>query len=202
MKFSKFISYFFHPINFPIIGTLVYFLFVPKYIFKPQEHTILLFILVSTYILPIALLYIFKRLKFITSYRMPTIDERKFPTLFFLFLTLIIANWLFKTTVVDLLALLFLGYAVVFAITYGLLFLKIKLSLHTAAVGGLIGFLIYFSLNYEINLILLLIVLFIVAGLVSSSRVHLKAHTSLEVFLGFTIGILTQIFAFTIYYIM
>ena len=202
MKFSKFISYFFHPINFPIIGTLIYFLFVPKFIFKPQEHTILLFILTSTYVLPVVLLFFFKRLKFITNYHMPTIEERKFPILFFTLLTLIIANWLFKTTIVDLLGVLFLGYAAGFAIAYCLLFLKIKLSLHTAAIGGIIGFLIYFSLSYEINLILLLIVFFIISGLIATSRIHLKAHSQLEVFLGFTIGILTQILVFVIYHIM
>lgn len=202
MKFFKFISYFFHPINFPIIGTLVYFIFIPKFIFKPQEHNILLFVLISTYVLPIALLYVFKLLKFINSYHMPTIEERKFPILFFMALTLIIANWLFKTTIVDLLALLFLGYAVGFAMTYGFLYLNIKLSLHTASIGGLIGFLIYFSLSYELNLILLLIVLFIIAGVVATSRIYLKAHTPLEVFLGFTIGLLVQISTFMIYYIM
>jgi len=202
MKFSKFISYFFHPINFPIIGALIYFLFVPKYIYKPQEHTILLFILVSTYALPIILLYFFKRLKFITNYHMPTIEERKFPILFFMLLTLIIANWLFRTTIVDLLGVLFLGYAIGFAITYGFLFLKIKLSLHTAAIGGIIGFLIYFSLSYEINLIILFIILFIIAGLIAMSRIHLKAHSSLEVLLGFIAGFITQISVFTVYYIM
>ena len=202
MKFSKFISYFFHPINFPIIGTLIYFLFVPKFIFKPQEYTILLFILTSTYALPVILLFFFKRLKFITNYHMPTIEERKFPILFFTFLTLIIANWLFTTTIVDLLGVLFLGYAVGFAIAYGFLFLKIKLSLHTAAIGGIIGFLIYFSLSYEINLILLLIVFFIISGLIATSRIHLKAHSQLEVFLGFIVGILTQILVFVIYHIM
>ena len=202
MKFFKFISYFFHPINFPIIGTLIYFLFVPKFIFKPQEHTILLFILTATYVLPVVLLFFFKRLKFITSYHMPTLDERKFPILFFTFLTLIIANWLFKTTIVDLLGVLFLGYAAGFAISYVFLFFKIKLSLHTAAIGGIIGFLIYFSLSYEINLILLLIVLFIISGLIATSRIYLKAHSPLEVFLGFIIGLLTQISAFVIYYII
>ena len=56
IKFSKFISYFFHPINFPIIGTLLFFLFIPKFIFKPQEYTILIVIFIGTYISPLLLL--------------------------------------------------------------------------------------------------------------------------------------------------
>ncbi len=198
MKISKFISIFFHPINFPIIGALIYFLFRPKYIFKPQEYTIMSVILIGTYVFPIIFLIVLKRYKMIHSYHMVSIEERKFPTLLFTAISVIIGNWLLKTKIVDLLALLFFGYAFAFLISYALLYFKQKISLHTAAVGGLIGFLIYYSFYYQINLVVLLAFFFILSGIIASARLRLKAHTISEVFLGFFAGLITQFLLFFI----
>ena len=202
MKFSKFISVFFHPINFPIIGALIYFLYRPKYIFKPQEYLILSVILIGTYIFPIVFLIILKRYKMIHSYHMVSIEERKFPTLLFTAISIIIGNWLLKSTVVDLLATLFFGYSLAFLVSYVFLYFKQKISLHTAAIGGLIGFLIYFSYYYQINLVLLLAFFFLLSGLIASSRLRLKAHTLREVFFGFFVGLICQFMLFFIYYMI
>ena len=145
MKFFKFISYFFHPINFPILGSILYFLLLPEYIFKPQEHLIIAVIFVGTYVFPIFLLILLKRFGMIESYHMKNIEERKFPTLLFISISYILGNWLYKSTVVDVLSLFYFGYGLVLIFAYIFLHFKIKISLHTAAIGGLIGFLIYFS---------------------------------------------------------
>ncbi len=202
MKFSRFVSIFFHPINFPILGTLIYFLLLPRYIFKPQEYMIVSVILIGTYVFPIVFLFLLKRFRMINSYHMVTIEERKFPTLLFISITYILANWLFKTSLVDILSLHFFGYGFGFILSYIFLYIKIKISLHTAAIGGLIGFLIYYSYYYQINLIPALVVLFILSGFIASSRLRLKAHTPKEVFLGFFTGLVTQFLAFAIYYII
>ena len=199
MKFSKFISYFFHPINFPIIGALIYFLFIPKHIYKVQEYTILTVVFVGSYIFPLFLLFLLKYFKMITTFQAATIEERKFPTTLFLGICLIIGNWLYKTNVVELLALFYFGYALAISITYILLHLKIKSSLHSLGISGVIGFLIYFSYTYEINLILIFIVLFILSGLIISSRLKLNAHTVKEVTLGYFIGLISQATVFGVY---
>ncbi|UMB53416.1 hypothetical protein MKD41_13905 [Lutibacter sp. A64] len=202
MKFSKFISTFFNPINFPIIGAFIYFLFRPKYIFKPQEYTILSIILVGTYIFPIVFLVILKHYKMIHSYKIVSIEERKFPTILFTTISLLVGNLLFKSNIVNLLALLFFGYTIAFLISYVLLYFNQKISLHTGAIGGLIGFLIYFSYYYEINLILIIAFFFVLSGVIASTRIRLKANTLLEVFLGFFISIISQFFIYGIYYII
>jgi len=202
MKFFKFISYFFHPINFPIIGTIIYFLLIPEYIFKPQEHIIITVILIGTYLFPLFLLILLKYFKMIESYHMVSIEERKFPTLLFISISFILGNWLYKSTIVDILSLFYFGYGLVLIFSYLILYLKVKISLHTAAIGGLIGFLIYFSYYYKLNLILLLSLLFLISGLIASSRLRLQAHNSMEVFLGFILGIAAQIMVYFIYYII
>jgi membrane-associated phospholipid phosphatase len=132
---------------------------------------------------------------------MVSIEERKFPTLLFISITLIIWNWLLKSSMVDLLSLLFLGYGIAFIISYLLLYLKIKISLHTGAIGGLIGFLIYFSYHYQINLTIFLAFFCVLCGLIASARLRLKAHTPTEVLVGFVIGLGTQLLAYLLYII-
>lgn len=199
MKFSKFISYFFHPINFPIIGAILFFLFIPKFIFKPQEYTILVVIFIGTYLFPIILLWLLKRFGMINSYHMVTIEERKFPTLLFISISFIIGNWLYKSSIVDILALLFFGYGLSLICTSLFLYLKLKISLHTLAISGLIGFLIYFSYFYKINLIPILALLFVLGGLMASARLRLRAHQLNEVILGSVIGLASQFIVYFVY---
>lgn len=199
MKFSKLISYFFHPINFPIIGTILFFLFIPEFIFKPQEYLIIAVIFIGTYIFPILLLWLLKRFEMIKSYHMVTIEERKFPLLLFISISFIIGHWLYKSAIVDLLSLFFFGYGLSLIGISLFLYLKIKVSLHTLAISGLIGFLIYFSYFYKINIITILATLFVLAGLVASARLKLRAHQLNEVLLGGAIGIAAQFIVYFIY---
>jgi len=199
MKFSKFISYFFHPINFPIIGAILFFLFIPKFIFKPQEYTILVVIFIGTYIFPIILVWLLKRSGIINSYHMVTIEERKFPTLLFISISLFIGYWLKKSSIVDILALMFFGYCLGLICTSLLLYFRLKISLHALAISGLIGFLICFSYYYKINLIPILAILFVLGGLVTSARLRLHAHQLNEVMWGSVIGLTAQFIVYFIY---
>ena len=199
MKFSKFISYFFHPINFPTIGAILFFLFIPKFIFKPQEHAILLAVFIGTYIFPIFLLGLLKRFEMISSYHMVTIEERKFPTLLFISIAFMIGYVLYKLSIVDILSLFFFGYGLSLIIAYFFLYLKIKISLHNLGISGLIGFLIYFSYFYEINLIVILALLFVLGGLVASARLRMQAHQLNEVVLGAMVVLTMQFIVYLIY---
>lgn len=199
MKFSKFISYFFHPINFSIIGAVIYFLFVPKYILKQQEYIFLTVIFIGTYIFPLILLFLMKHLKLVKSYHLSTIEERKFPTILFLSITMFIGQWLYKTSVVNILALYYIGFGICFILTYILLYIGRKVSLHAAGIGGLIGFLLFFSYHYKINLIQLIIVSFILSGVIASARLQLKAHNMPEVIIGFLLGLSTQLLTYSTY---
>lgn len=200
MKFSKIISYFFHPINFSLIGAVIYFLFVPKYINKQQEYLMLLVIFIATYIFPLILLFSMKRLSLINSYHLKTIEERKFPTLLFISICIFIGQWLYKISIVNILAIFYIGFALCLILTYISLHFNKKVSLHTSAIGGLIGFLLYFSYYFEINMILLLIGFFILSGIIATARLKLKAHTMSEVIIGYIFGITTQLTVFGIYY--
>jgi len=199
MGFFRLISFVFHPLLFSFFGTFLYLLLSPKHVAKQQEYIILAIIFISTYILPIFLLMILKKLKVIDSYYLKTIEERKFPTIFFIILSMMIGKMLLNIHLVDLLAYSFFGIGLALTISY-LLFLKqIKTSLHTMGIGGIIGFVMVMSYEYQLNFTIIISLLFILAGLIAVSRLKLHAHSSFEVYTGFIVGILTQFISYQFY---
>ncbi len=197
MQFHKLISFVFHPIIIPITSSLLYFILIPNHIPKGVSYRVLGFIFLITYIIPIVLLFVLRKVKLIEDYHLVSIQERKFPIVFFTILSFLLGNLLLKTGVVNLLAYSFFGSSLALGIVYSLFYINIKTSLHTLAIAGLIGLIMVISITYEFNLLLLLIFLFILIGIVATSRLQLKAHTLPEVVIGFFVGILTQL---TMYY--
>lgn len=199
---SKLFSYLFHPINFALLGAFIYFLSIPKYISKEQEQLILVIIFLITYVFPLILLFLLKKFKMVESYKMDSIEERKFPTLLFITLTFIIGNWLYKSTVVDILSIFYFGYGLALLISYILLQLNMKISLHATAVSGLIGFVLYYSYYFQINLLVILAPLFILCGLIITVLLKARAHKLNEVVYGSLVGFASQLLIFIVYYNM
>ncbi|MCK0132416.1 hypothetical protein MWU59_12975 [Flavobacteriaceae bacterium F08102] len=199
MKFHRFVSYIFHPVIIPIASTLLYFILVPVAVSRTFSSRVLGIVFVMTYILPILLLYILKKVKLIQDFELKTINERKFPVLFLTIITFLLGRLLLQTGIANILAFCFYGCSLSLGIIYLLFFLQIKISLHTVGLSGLIGFLGIISYAYQRNLLLILMLLFVILGLVASSRLVLKAHHPREIFLGFIIGLASQILLYAIF---
>jgi len=135
----------------------------------------------------------------IKDYYLKSIEERKFPILFFIVLSFLIGKMLLKFQIVDLLAFSFYGVALALFITYLLFGLNIKSSLHTLGIGGIVGLVIIMSFEYQLNFNFLIAVLFVLSGLIAVSRIKLKAHMNREVYIGFIIGIMAQLISFQVY---
>ncbi len=199
MQFFKFISYVFHPLLLSFIGTFFYLFLSPKHIIKQQEYIILIVVFISTYILPIFFLALLKKMNLIKSYQLESIDERKFPILFFILLSFMIGKILLNIQIVDLLAFSFFGVALALCTTYLLFSLNTKTSLHTLGIGGIIGFVIVMSYEYQLNFNLIIAILIMLGGLIAVSRLMLKAHKPKEVYIGFLLGIASQLISFQLY---
>jgi len=199
MRFFKFISYVFHPLLLSFIGTFFYLFLSPKHIIKQQEYIILIVVFISTYILPIFFLALLKKMNLIKSYQLESIDERKFPILFFILLSFMIGKILLNIQIVDLLAFSFFGVAIALCTTYLFFSLNTKTSLHTLGIGGIIGFVIVMSYEYQLNFNLIIAILILLGGLIAVSRLMLKAHKPKEVYIGFLLGIISQLISFQLY---
>lgn len=199
MNLNKIVSYTLHPILFPIIGTLLYFILLPKHTSKQLEITIIGLVFTSTYIVPLLFLLTLKKSEVIKSYHLEEIQERKFPLMFFISIAFLLSTLIKKSQSTVELSLFFYGMTLAMSIAYLLLFLKFKASLHMVGIGGLIGFFIFFSYEFEVNLLILISILFIFAGIIATNRLKLKAHQLKEVYWGALIGVCSEIGVYVIY---
>ncbi len=199
MFIYKFISYVLHPLLFSFMGSFLYLYLTPKHILKQQEYIILLIVFLSTYLVPILLLALLKRVHLIKDYHLRSIDERKFPILFFIMLSFLIGRAMLGIQIADLLAFSFFGVAFALSFTYLLFSIKIKTSLHTIGIGGLIGFVMVMSYAYQLNFNSLIAGLFVIGGIIGVSRLALNVHSPKEVYIGFLIGLISQFISFQIY---
>ena len=134
----------------------------------------------------------------VRNFQLESIAERKFPVLFMIFLFIFLGRILVLTQVVNLLAYSFFACALALVFVYVLFFNNIKVSLHTLSIAGLIGFLCVISYNYQLNLLTPIIALFLLFGLIATARLKLEAHQANEIYLGFFIGFLSQVFSYYI----
>ncbi len=199
MLFYRIISYVFHPLLFSFIGTFLYLVLTPIHMAKKQEYLILSIVFISTYILPVFLLMFLKKIKMIESYHLKQVEERKFPILFFILLSILLGKMLLNIKIANVLAYSFFAIAIALSAAYLFLFLRIKTSLHTLGIGGVLGFILILSLHYQMNFNWILALLFIISGLIAVSRLKLEAHTPKEVYLGFLLGVIAQFISFQFY---
>lgn len=199
MRFPKIISTILHPIVIPTIGVMLYFLLVPSTISSNQKLSVLSLIFVVTYLIPLLILVVFKKLKFIKNYKTESIKERKLPVLLMIILFYLLGNTIEKQLILKNLALLFYASSLGLILIYILFYFKIKTSIHLLSLGISVGFFLVLSNIYSQSFTIVIIIIFLLAGLLASARLKLKAHSTKEIYLGFFIGILATL---SIYYLL
>lgn len=65
-----------------------------------------------------------------------------------------------------------------------------KISIHSAAIGGLVGGVLSLAFRLQENPVLLLSTVIIMAGLIGTSRLILSKHSQSQIYAGFTVGFL------------
>ena len=199
MQIHKFISTILHPIVVPTIGVMLYFLIIPNNLRSNHKLTILGLIFVVTYLIPLVILIIFKKINIIKSYKTESIKERKLPVAIMITLFYLLGNTLNKTSSLTDLSLLFYATSFGLFIIYLLFNFNIKASIHLLSLGISIGFFMVLSSVYNQNLAILIIVLILLSGVLASARLHLEAHTNKEIYIGFFVGVLSNL---GMYYIL
>lgn len=197
---ARVVSYIFHP---ALIPTYVAFLLVwvqqKEYVqmFTERDVNSWLFnIFLSTFFFPVIFVLLLRALKFIDSIHLNDAKSRIVPLIgamiFYFWCNEIFrnieTNFFIKAYVLGS----FWGIIVVFLTN-----IILKVSMHTSAMGGAIGMAILQLIIYPslMNLLIFLAVL-LLAGIVGTSRLHLKAHSPKELWIGYALGIGVQIMAY------
>jgi hypothetical protein len=185
-----------HPIVIPTIGVLLYFILIPNSFNSDQRLAVLGLIFVTTYIIPLTVLILFKRLKLIKSFKADTIKERKVPIAMMIVLFYLLGNTIKEIPNLKDIGLLFFATTLGLVCIYILFSFKLKTSIHLLSLGITTGFFFVLNSIYSKNLITVIICALLLSGILASARLYLKAHTQTEVYLGFILGFLSPIIVF------
>ncbi len=128
------------------------------------------------------------------------IKERRTPYIIAVLLNLYITKYVFNGSIDIALHYFFAGIAFTSLTFLIFSYFNFKASLHAAAISGLTMFVMALSIHYQKNLIFMIGTLLIMNGLVATSRLHLKAHNTTELTIGFFLGLLPQ-FMMMVYWV-
>lgn len=186
-------SYVFHPVWMPFAGTLIYFLVSPRFFPEPVIQAKLMAIAIMTLFIPIVFYFLLKTLGMVETHLMRDVRERKWPLLFYAALNLVTLRYVLDSFDYPELYYFFVAILMSTLMALVLVWVRVKVSLHMMGLAGLLMFLIALNIGYSLDLIYTISFFVAVTGLTASSRLHLKAHSSLELALGFLLGLLPQI---------
>jgi hypothetical protein len=191
-------SYVFHPVFMPTaVALAISFLNVSGFAGIPdiQKGKWIVYIAVNTLFFPLVATLLMKALGFIESIHLRTMKDRIIP----LIATMIFYFWayrVFKSIHAPFILNVFLlgcfwGVIVVFMIN-----IFSKISMHTAAAGGMLGILFVLLFIGQVNFLVPIFLAMLIAGIIGTARLTLGAHTPFEIWLGYGAGIVTQIAAY------
>ncbi len=195
-KILPFFSYLFHPIFIPIVGTVFYILFSENYYAKEQYFLLLFQVVIITFFLPLAFFYLLRTFGKVDTIMLSEVSQRKIPLLMQIALTFILISKSVTMERFEELFFFFLGGIASTIVAFGLLYAKIKASIHMIALSALTFFVIGMSMHHELNIIYTIASLFLITGIVASSRLAMKAHTMKELAIGYVVGMVPQMVLF------
>ncbi|MDG1423385.1 MAG: hypothetical protein P8P78_06390 [Flavobacteriaceae bacterium] len=196
MKLHKFISTILHPTVLPTVGAFLYFIFVTQTFEKRLQLIVLGLIFVLTYIVPILLLFFLKNFGFIKDFQVSTIKERRVPVIFMILILYFLGNTIIQIPMIRNLGILFYGTSLSLICIYVLFSIKLKSSLHLVSMGNMLGFFLIMTNVNNLSILFIIILLIFLSGILASSRLYLKAHTPIELLIGFFLGFISQFLLF------
>ena len=186
---AKVLSTVFTPFYLPIVGlagllTFSYLSMLP-WLYK---LFLLLMVYIFTIILPTALIRLYRHYQGWTLIELGSKERRMIPYIISIVSYLTCYYIMALTHVPHFMGSILIA-ALVIQIMCAMINLKIKISTHTAAIGGVAGALTAFSLIFRFNPVWWLSAVILLAGLVGTSRMVLRQHSLHQVVLGFLLGV-------------
>ena len=177
----------------PLLGVIFYFAKTPRFIPEPIVKAKLFSVAILTVILPILLYYLLKTLKKVNSFYLETVHERVIPLMINCGIILLILTRVLPENEIPELHFFFVGILSSTIACLILALLKFKASIHMIASAGFFMFAVAIGIHFQININGTIALMCVILGAIATSRLHLKAHTPVELVIGFGVGILPQL---------
>lgn len=192
----KSFSYIFHPLWMPLTAVLIYFAITPRYVAAEFWYAKLFATVIMTIVIPILSYFMFKNLGLVTEIHLKNVRERRYPLLFQMIFTLLIITIVFEGYELPEIHFFFVGVLGSCIAAFICCLFKFKASLHMIGISGVLLFIIGLSIHFNNNLLGLISLLVLAAGATATSRLEAKAHTPIELIVGFFIGAIPQFLVF------
>ncbi len=195
---AEIISVIFHPVFMPLGMTFVLRKLTPVSFSGVTDEKFgywLLSIGITTIFFPLFSIALLKPLGFIQSYKMPQAQNRIIPlmmSMIFYFWISHVFNSMSGGNVPLVLKVLLLGnfWGIILIFMVNIF---TKISMHTAAAGGIIGNILVLMIISPVAMEVPLFVALLLAGAIGTARMVTGAHQRGDVWLGYIIGILVQL---------
>jgi len=196
-KLLKSISYIFHPLLMPLLGVIFYFSISPRYLPVEIIKAKLISLFILTIIIPLLLYWLLNLIGIAKTINLETTRERIMPLILNSVLILIVLDRILTPSQSIELYFFFLGILISNMACLFLALLKFKASIHMIGITGLFMFLVALSIHFNINISGPIAIVCILIGALASSRLHLKAHSSIELIIGLFVGLIPQLILVT-----
>lgn len=186
---AKVLSVLFTPFYLPILGLLILFIF--SYLsLLPLTYKLFLLLMfyLFTVFLPTALIRFYRRYQGWMLIELGSRERRAIPYVISIFSYLLCYYIMAATHVPHFMGSILIA-ALVIQVACAIINLFIKISTHTAAIGGVTGALLAFSVIFSFNPVWWLCIVLLLAGMVGTSRMILRQHSLRQVVLGYLAGV-------------
>ena len=177
----------------PLIAVIFYFSKAPRYIPDPIFKAKLFSVTILTVLLPILLFSLLKTLKKVESIYLENVKQRIIPLILNCIISVLILVRVLPSTEFIELYFFFVGVLLSTLACLILAILNFKASIHMIASGGVLMFFIALSFHFSINISGSIALMCFIVGAIASSRLHLNAHTKIELVIGLFIGLIPQL---------
>jgi hypothetical protein len=148
---------------------------------------------ILTIILPILLFYLLKTINKVASFHLETVQERRLPLIINSAIVVLILIRVLPIDEIPELYFFFVGVLISTITCLALAIVKFKASIHMIASAGFFMFAIALAIHFKININGTIALMCIIIGAIATSRLHLKAHTPIELLVGCFVGLLPQL---------
>jgi membrane-associated phospholipid phosphatase len=179
---------------YPMLGVWVILESSPSYINTQAIWFTLALVLTGTYIFPLLISFGLHKMGLIKTLEMHSRRERRLPYLVGAACYYVTALFLRQLPLPQE-AFLYLMAAALIILLHVLSFSFFKPSAHLASIAGFTALLVSISAHQHLALLPYISLSVLVAGFVGSARLFLKAHTPVEVALGYLSGLLVVSFS-------
>jgi len=144
--------------------------------------------LLGVTLIPLLCLPLLKWLGLIEGYRLVQKQDRVFPVLVTIVGAFIVFYFSRNLPYSNIVRQFYLIMVIMLS-GFMIVTIRWKISMHMTAIGGLCGFLLVWGMNYQGDVRNAFILFLLLSGILATSRLYLKKHTPLQVYLGFLFGL-------------